>query len=46
MVERLLAAGIIGLPPRVAAWCAGYVTDEELLKEIETATLEKAGDAA
>ena len=24
MVERMLAAGIGGLPPRVAAWCAGH----------------------
>ena len=35
MVERLLAAGIAGLPPRVAAWCAGHVSDEDLLKDIE-----------
>jgi ParB/RepB/Spo0J family partition protein len=38
MIERMLAAGIVGLPPRVAAWCAGCVPDEELLAEIETAT--------
>jgi len=35
MIERMLAARIIGLPPRVAAWCAGQLSDEELLKEIE-----------
>ncbi|MCL4855361.1 MAG: hypothetical protein KJZ78_28695, partial [Bryobacteraceae bacterium] len=35
MIERMLAAGIGGLPPRVAAWCAGQILDEELLKEIE-----------
>ena len=35
MIERMLAAGIAGLPPRVAAWCAGQVPDEELLPEIE-----------
>jgi len=35
MVERMLAAGITGLPPRVAVWCAGQVPDEELLKEFE-----------
>ena len=34
MIERMLAAGISGLPTRVAAWCAGQVPDEELLKEI------------
>jgi len=37
MIERMLATGIRGLPPRVAAWCAGHVSDEELLKEIEAA---------
>ena len=35
MIERMLAAGINGLPPRVAAWCAGQIPDAELLKEIE-----------
>lgn len=43
MIERMLAAGITGLPPRVAAWCAQLVSDEELLKEIEIAALESAG---
>lgn len=43
MVERMLAAGITGLPPRVAAWCANQLSDEELLREIELATLESAG---
>jgi hypothetical protein len=38
MVERMLAAGIGGLAPRVAAWCAGYVSEEELLAEIAAAT--------
>ena len=45
MVERMLAAGIGGLPPRVAAWCAGHVPDEELLKEIEAERLESAADS-
>lgn len=35
MIERMLAAGVTGLPPRVAAWCAGQIPDEELLQEIE-----------
>ena len=39
LVERLLAAGITGLPPRVAAWCAGHVPDRELWKEIEAERL-------
>jgi len=42
MIERMLTAGIGGLPPRVAAWCAGHVSDEDLLKEIEAATPERA----
>lgn len=37
MIERMLAAGIVGLPPRVAAWCAGQIPDEELLQDIEVA---------
>ena len=44
MIERMLAAGITGLAPRVAAWCARQVPDEELLREIELATLESAGN--
>ena len=44
MIERMLGAGIGGLPPRVAAWCAGQIADEELLKEIEEVTLETAGE--
>ena len=35
MIECMLEAGINGLPPRVAAWCAGQIPDAELLKEIE-----------
>jgi ParB/RepB/Spo0J family partition protein len=46
MIERMLAAGVGGLPPRVAAWCAGQIPDEELLKEIETATRKGAEDYA
>jgi ParB/RepB/Spo0J family partition protein len=42
MIERMLAAGISGLPTRVAAWCAGQVADDELLGEITTATLESS----
>jgi ParB/RepB/Spo0J family partition protein len=38
MIERMLAAGIVGLPPRVAAWCARQIPDGELLKEIEAAS--------
>jgi len=42
MIERMLAAGIVGLPSRVAAWCAGSLSDEELLRDIETEAPESA----
>ena len=45
MIERMFAAGIGGLPPRVAAWCAGQVSDEALLKEIEAATPERTANS-
>ncbi len=44
MIERMLAAGIGGLPPRVAAWCASQITDAELLEEIAHATPEEAAN--
>jgi ParB/RepB/Spo0J family partition protein len=34
MLVRLLDASIIGLAPRVGAWCAGYITTDELLEDI------------
>jgi len=34
MVERMLLSGIEGLAPRVGAWCAGNLSDEELLSDI------------
>jgi len=40
MIERMLSAGIGGLPPRVAAWCAAQISDEDLLKDIEAAAPE------
>jgi ParB-like chromosome segregation protein Spo0J len=43
MVERMLSAGIDGLAPRVGAWCAGNISDDDLLKDIETAP--KVADA-
>ena len=45
MIERMLAAGIVGLPPRVAAWCANQISDDELLQEIDTATRKPAAKA-
>ncbi len=38
MVERLISAGIDGLAPRVGAWCAGNISDEELAEDIDAAT--------
>jgi len=35
MVERMLEAGVGGLAPRVGAWCAGHLSDAELLADIE-----------
>jgi ParB family transcriptional regulator, chromosome partitioning protein len=35
VIARMFDAGITGLAPRVAAWCAGNVSDEELIAEIE-----------
>lgn len=34
MITRLLDASIIGLAPRVGAWCAGYITTDELMEDI------------
>lgn len=39
MMVRLLDASIIGLAPRVGAWCAGYITTEELLEDIRKRAL-------
>jgi len=35
MIARMFDAGVTGLAPRVAAWCAGDVTDEELIADAE-----------
>lgn len=35
MMVKLLDASIIGLAPRVGAWCAGYITTDELLEDIK-----------
>lgn len=34
MMVKLLDASIIGLAPRVGAWCAGYITTEELMEDL------------
>jgi len=44
MIERILDAGIGGLPPRVAAWCAAQISDEDLLKDIEAAAPDGAAN--
>lgn len=35
IIRQLLEAGITGLPPRVAAWCAGYITRDDLDVDIQ-----------
>lgn len=35
MVAKMLEMGIIGLPPRVAAWCAGHITDADLIADLQ-----------
>lgn len=34
VIIKMMEAGIIGLGPRVGAYCAGYISKEELLKDI------------
>lgn len=38
MILRMLDGGIRGLAPRVGAWCAGSLADEELLADIDSET--------
>ena len=38
MVTRMLGRGITGLGPRMGAWCAGYITDAELIRDINDTT--------
>jgi ParB/RepB/Spo0J family partition protein len=45
MVYKMLGCGITGLGPRMGAWCAGYVSDAEIEKDIEEAALTLAGNA-
>jgi ParB family chromosome partitioning protein len=35
MVAQMLEMGITGLPPRVAAWCAGHITDADLAVDLQ-----------
>lgn len=35
LVARMLTAGVTGLGPRVASWCAGHITDEEIEEDIQ-----------
>jgi ParB/RepB/Spo0J family partition protein len=44
VVTKMLGCGITGLAPRIGAWCAGYVTDAEIDKDIQEATPTSAGD--
>jgi len=42
MVARMLGRGIAGLGPRMGAWCAGYISDAEIKRDIENAALTDA----
>lgn len=37
MVAKMLEMGITGLPPRVAAWCAGQITDADFAVDLQQA---------
>jgi ParB/RepB/Spo0J family partition protein len=43
MIGEMFKAGISGLPTRVATWCAGFITDDELREDIrmESATKDR-----
>ena len=34
MVAKMLGWGVTGLGPRMGAWCAGYITDAEFVRDI------------
>jgi hypothetical protein len=36
MIIKMFEANVIKFAPRVASWCAGYLTDEELVAEFAT----------
>jgi len=36
MIDRMFDLGIDGLPTRVAAWCAGTITTEKLVSDLES----------
>ena len=35
MISRMLEAGLVGIGPRMGAWCAGYISDEDIIQDIE-----------
>ncbi len=39
MVAKMLGRGIEGLGPRMGAWCAGYISDAEIVEDIRNAAL-------
>lgn len=43
MIARMLAEGITGLAPRVAAWCANQITEDELLADIRQEVVNRHG---
>jgi len=41
MIDRMFSLGIDGLPTRVAAWCAGTISTEKLISDLEKVSGEK-----
>jgi len=44
MVARMLEAGITGLGPRMGAWCAGHISDADLLADFAAESANQAPD--
>jgi ParB/RepB/Spo0J family partition protein len=44
MVAKMLGRGITGLGPRMGAWCAGYISDAEIERDIKEAALTGDGN--
>lgn len=46
MISEMFVAGINGLPTRVAAWCAGCISDDELREDIRKESATGSGGEA
>ena len=45
LVSKMIDRGITGLAPRVGAWCAGYITNAEIERDIKEAAPSGNGEA-